>query len=65
MTTTTIYNEITSKMINNGCMFSSWFNHTIKATIAARIWQVQEYDDASKSLLVLVSTLPTNQGKWS
>jgi hypothetical protein len=28
-------------------MFSSWFDHTIKATLVARIWQVQEYDDAS------------------
>jgi hypothetical protein len=27
-------------------MFSSWFDHTIKATLVARIWQVQEYDDA-------------------
>jgi hypothetical protein len=27
-------------------MFSSWFDHTIKATLVASIWQVQEYDDA-------------------
>jgi len=36
-------------------LFSSWFDHAIKATSVARIWQVQEYDDAS-SLLLLVST---------
>jgi len=37
-------------------LFSSWFDHTIKATSAARIWQVQEYDDARGCLLLLVST---------
>lgn len=44
-------------------MFSSWFNHTIKATIAARIWQVQEYDDA-RILACSREHLPTNQSKW-
>jgi hypothetical protein len=37
-------------------LFSSWFDHTIKATLVARIWQVQEYDDARNALLLLVST---------
>jgi hypothetical protein len=54
----------TMMMTEVNVMFSSWFNHTIKATTAARIWQVQEYDDArNESLLVLVSTFPTNQSK--
>jgi len=30
--------------------------NTIKATLVARIWQVQEYDDARECLLHLVST---------
>jgi hypothetical protein len=43
-------------------MFSSWFDHTIKATIAARIWQVQEYDDA-RILACSCEHLLTNQSK--
>jgi hypothetical protein len=27
-------------------MFSSWFDHAIYSHIVAKIWQVQEYDDA-------------------
>jgi hypothetical protein len=45
-------------------MFSSWFDHTIKATIAARIWQVQEYDDA-RILACSCEHLLTNQSKQS
>jgi len=37
-------------------MFSSWFDQHHQGYIVARIWQVQEYDDARKYLLYLVST---------
>jgi hypothetical protein len=43
-------------------MFSSWFNHAVKATLAARIWQVQEYDDA-RILCLFSWALTTNQSK--